>query len=53
MRGNEDNHTYDKIIMMITFCFPVEMSDYNQNFKNFVSSVYNKECFGEAPCNGV
>jgi hypothetical protein len=31
--------------------FTVEMSDYNQNFKNFVSSVYNDKYLGEAPCN--
>jgi hypothetical protein len=37
----------------MTFCFPVEMSDYNQNFKNFMSSIYNEKYLGEAPCNGV
>jgi hypothetical protein len=31
--------------------FMVEMSDYNQNFKNFMSSVYNEKYLGEAPCN--
>jgi hypothetical protein len=30
-KGYEDTHTYDAIIMKMTFCFPVEMSDYNQN----------------------
>jgi hypothetical protein len=37
----------------LTFCFPVEMLDYNQNFKNFMSSVYNEKYLGEAPCNRV
>jgi hypothetical protein len=36
--------------MNMTFCFPVEMSDYNQNF---ISSVYNEKYVGEAPSNGV
>jgi hypothetical protein len=29
------------------------MLDYNQNFKNFVSSVYNEKCLGEAPRDGI
>jgi hypothetical protein len=29
------------------------MSDYNQNSKNFMSSVYNEKYLGEAPYNGV
>jgi hypothetical protein len=33
--------------------FLVEMSDYNQNFKNFMSSVYNEKCLGEIPYNRV
>jgi hypothetical protein len=37
--------TCDEIIMKMTFCFPIEMSDYNQNF---MSSYLD-----EAPCNGV
>jgi hypothetical protein len=52
-RGKEDNHTHDEIIMEMAFWFPIEMSDYNQNSKNFMSSVYNKKYLGEAPCNGV
>jgi hypothetical protein len=39
--------------MKIIFCFPVDMSDYNQNYKNFISSVYNEKCLNEAPSNGV
>jgi hypothetical protein len=34
--------------MKMTFCFPLEMSDYNQNFKNFMSSFYNEKYLGEA-----
>jgi hypothetical protein len=33
--------------------YMVEMSDYNQNFKNFMSSVYNEKYLGEAHCNEV
>jgi hypothetical protein len=36
--------------MKMTFYFPVEMSDYNQNF---MFSVYNDKYLVEAPCNGV
>jgi hypothetical protein len=39
--------------MKMTFYFPIEMSDYNQNFKDFMSSVYSEKYFGEAPYNGV
>jgi hypothetical protein len=39
--------------MKMTFCFPVEMSDDNQNFKNFMSLLYNEKYLGETPCNGV
>jgi hypothetical protein len=42
--------TCDEIIMKMTFCFPIEMSDYNQNF---MSSVYNEKYLDEAPCNRV
>jgi hypothetical protein len=49
----DDNNTYDEIIMKMTFCFPIEMSDYNQNSKNFMFSVYNEKYLGEAPCHGV
>jgi hypothetical protein len=30
-----------------------EMSDYNQNFKDFMSSVYSEKYLGEAPSNRV
>jgi hypothetical protein len=33
--------------MKMTFCFPVEMSDYNQMLR-ILSSVYNKKCLAEA-----
>jgi hypothetical protein len=39
--------------MKMAFCFPVEMLDYNQNFKNFISLVYSEKYLGEAPYNGV
>jgi hypothetical protein len=50
--ANEKNHTYDKIIMKMTFCFPVEISDYNQKLR-IMSSVHNEKCFGEASCNEI
>jgi hypothetical protein len=39
--------------MKMAFCFPIEMSDYNQNFKDFMYSVYSEKYLGEAPCNKV
>jgi hypothetical protein len=39
--------------MKMTFWFPIEMLDYNQNFKDFMSSVYSEKYLGEACCNGV
>jgi hypothetical protein len=39
--------------MKMAFHFPIEMSDYNQNFKDFMSSVYNEKYLAEAPCNRV
>jgi hypothetical protein len=39
--------------MKMAFFFPIKMSDYNQNFKDFMSSVYGEKCLGEVPCNGV
>jgi hypothetical protein len=39
--------------MKMTFCFSIEMSNYNQNFKDFMSSVYSEKYLGEVPCNGV
>jgi hypothetical protein len=39
--------------MKMAFCFSIEMSDYNQNSKNYMSSVYNEKYLGEASCNGV
>jgi hypothetical protein len=37
----------------MAFCFPIEMSDYNQNSKNLMSPVYNEKYLDEAPYNGV
>jgi hypothetical protein len=53
LRWKKSNHTYDEVIMKMAFCFPIAMSDYNQNFKDFMSSVYSKKYLDEAPCNGV
>jgi hypothetical protein len=39
--------------MKMAFCFPIEMSDYNQNSNNFMSLVYNEKYLGKTPCNGV
>jgi hypothetical protein len=38
--------------MKMTFCFPVEMSDYNQKLR-IMSLVYNEKCLGEAPYNEI
>jgi hypothetical protein len=35
------------------FASQPEKSDYNQNFKDFVSSVYSEKYLGETPCHGV
>jgi hypothetical protein len=35
------------------FASQPEMSDYNQNFKDFMSSVYSEKYLSEAPCNRV
>jgi hypothetical protein len=32
--------------MKIAFFFLIEMSDYNQNFKDFMPSVYGEKCLG-------
>jgi hypothetical protein len=37
--------------MKMALCLLVDMSDYNHNFKNFMSSVYSEKYLGEAPCN--
>jgi hypothetical protein len=39
--------------MKMTFCFPIEMSDYNKILKDFMSSVYSEKYLGEAPYNGI
>jgi hypothetical protein len=39
--------------MKMEFCFPIEMSDYNNFFKEFMSLVYNEKYLGEAHCNGI
>jgi hypothetical protein len=35
------------------FASQPEKSDYNQNFKDFMSSVYSEKYLVEALCNGV
>jgi hypothetical protein len=37
----------------MAFCFSVEMSNYNHNFKNVMYSVYSEKYLGEASYNGV
>jgi hypothetical protein len=37
--GYEDNHTYDEVIMKMTFYFPVEMLDYNQKLRIYVLNL--------------
>jgi hypothetical protein len=39
--------------MKMVFYLPIEMLDYNQNFKNFMSLVYNEKCLGESHHNGI